>query len=138
MSRPSSIRTGALILAATSVLGLAACGGGSDTTATSATTAPTGATGASSSTSSTTTGSTDTGGVDISALREQFNQQLEQVLTTREGLSDSQAKCALDELENTISDQDLQDAITAAAQGGSAPQSLIDKAFAAGKDCANK
>jgi ABC-type phosphate transport system substrate-binding protein len=134
---PSSTRLRALLLAAgcAAVLGLAACGGSDSSSTTSSTTTPVGATGAS---------STDTGGTattptgDASALRDAFNQQLIQVLTTSQGLTQSQAECAINELENSVSDQQLQDAITQAAQTGQPPQDLIDAGFAAGQHCANQ
>ena len=134
----TSTRLRALLLAAgcAAVLGLGACGGGGDSSSTtSSTTTSAGATGAS---------STDSGGTDTtatgsaSALRDAFNQQLMQVLTTSQGLTQSQAQCAINELENSVSDQQLQDAITQAAQTGQPPQDLIDAGFAAGQHCANQ
>ena len=121
------------------VLGLAACGGGSDSSSTTSTPVPTGATGASSTGSGSTTGSTgDLSSGDIGALRDAFNQQLMQVLTGQQGLSQSQAECAIKELENTVSDQQLADALQQAAQSGQPPQDLIDAGFAAGQKCANQ
>lgn len=116
-------------------LGLAACGGDDETTtSSSSTTTPTGATGASTDTDTATT--TDTG--DASSLRDQFNQQLLQVLTTAQGLTQEQAQCAIDALEESVSDQDLQDAIAEAAQSGEPPQDLIDAGFDAGQQCADQ
>jgi hypothetical protein len=133
----SRTRLRAFLLAAgcAAVLGLAACGGGDDSSTTASTTTPVGATGASS-TDSGGTGTTPTG--DAGALRDAFNQQLIQVLTTSQGLTQSQAECAINELENSVSDQQLQDAITQAAQTGQPPQDLIDAGFAAGQHCANQ
>jgi ABC-type phosphate transport system substrate-binding protein len=134
----SRTRLRALLLAAgcAAVLGLAACGGGDDSSTTaSSTTTPVGATGASS-TDSGDTGTTPTG--DASALRDAFNAQLIQVLTTSQGLTQSQAECAINELENTVSDSQLQDAITEAAQTGQPPKDLIDAGFAAGQQCADQ
>jgi hypothetical protein len=121
------------------VLGLAACGGGDDSSTTPSTTVPAaGATGASSAggTDTSTAASGDTG--SASALRDAFNQQLEQVLTTSQGLTASQAQCAIHALEQSVSDQQLQDAITQAAQTGQPPQDLIDAGFQAGQDCAGQ
>jgi hypothetical protein len=112
-------------------LGLAACGGDDDEATTSSTTTPTGATGA----ATTDTGTTaDTG--DASTLRDQFNQQLLQVLTTTQGLTEQQAQCAIDALEESVSDEDLQAAIAEATQTGEPPQDLIDAGFDAGQQCA--
>jgi hypothetical protein len=136
-SRWTRLRVLALAAGCVAVLGLAACGGGSDTSSTSSTTTTqTGATGSTSATS--TTGGVDPSNIDAGALRDQFNQQLITVLTTQQGLTDSQAQCAIDELQNTVSDQELQDAILQAAQTGKPPQSLIDAGFAAGQKCANQ
>jgi hypothetical protein len=128
------LRVLALIAGCIAILGLAACGG--DDSTSSSTTTPTGATGAS---SADTTTSIDTGDLpDASALRDQFNEQLLQVLTTTQNLSQSQAQCAIDELENSVSDEELQQAIVEAAQSGQPPQDLIDSAFDAGAQCADQ
>ena len=137
-SRTSSrLRIAALIAACVAVLGLAACGGDDETTS-STTSVPTGATGTDT-TGTDTTGDVDAGDLpDASALREQFNQQLLQVLTTTQDLTESQAQCAIDELESSVSDEELQSAILEAAQSGQPPQDLIDSAFDAGAACADK
>ena len=134
----TSTRLRMLLLAAgcAAVLGLAACGGGNDSSSTTTPTVPSGATGASSTDSGSTTGDTSSG--NISDLRDAFNQQLMQVLTTTEGLTQSQAQCAIDELDQTISDDDLQNALQQAAQTGQPPQDLIDAGFQAGQHCANQ
>ena len=75
---------------------------------------------------------------DASALRDQFNQQLLQVLTTQQNLTQSQAQCAIDELEQSVTDEELQQAIVEAAQSGQAPQDLINEAFDAGAACADE
>jgi len=125
------IRVLLLAVACAAVLALTACGG-DDSTTTAAETSTT--------TSSTTdSGSTTDGSsIDAAALRDEFNKQLLQVLTTTQNLSDSQAQCAIDKLEETVSDDQLKDAIVQAAQSGQPPQDLIDAGFQAGKDCAGE
>ena len=119
-----------LILAAVLALGLGACGGDDETTSSSTTTVPTGATGTD------TTGDVDTSDLpDAATLREQFDQQLLQILQTTQGMSQSQAECAVDELHNRISDDQIREAIAEAAQTGQSPQDLIDEAFDAGAKC---
>jgi ABC-type oligopeptide transport system substrate-binding subunit len=131
----TSTRLRMLLLAAgcAAVLGLAACGGDDDTSPTTSSTVPTGATGASSTDTGSTDGDISSG--DISEIRDAFNQQLLQVLTTTEGLTQSQAQCAIDALEESVSDDDLQAALEEAAQTGQPPQDLIDAGFQAGQDC---
>ena len=60
------------------------------------------------------------------------------MLTTQQNLTDSQAQCAIDKLEQTVSDEDLKSAIIEAAQSGQPPQDLIDAGFNAGKECAGQ
>ena len=130
------LRALALLAGCLAILGLAACGGGDDTTSSTTSTTATDATGE----SSTTSGNTDTGDLpgDASALRDEFNQQLLQVLTTQQNLTQSQAQCAIDELEQSVTDEELQHAIVEAAQSGQAPQDLINEAFDAGAACADQ
>jgi ABC-type oligopeptide transport system substrate-binding subunit len=130
------LRALAMIAGLVAVLGLGACGGDDETTSTStsSTTVATDSTETESTDPGTTTGDIP----DASALRDQFNQQLLQVLTTTQNLTQSQAQCAIDELEQSVSDQELQDAIVEAAQSGQPPQDLIDSAFQAGAQCAGE
>ena len=60
------------------------------------------------------------------------------MLTTQQNLTESQAQCAIDELEQTVSDEELQSAIVEAAESGQPPQDLIDAGFDAGKECAGQ
>ena len=126
------LRSLAAIAACGAVIGLPACGGGDDTTATSRT-VPADAT------TTDTTSDVDTS--DLPApeeLREQFDEQLLQILTTTQGMSRSQAECAVEELGSRISDEEIQRAIAEAAETGQSPQGLIDEAFDAGADCADR
>jgi hypothetical protein len=127
----------ALLLAAccAAVLGLAACGGDDgDSTSTEAASTTT----TTSTEDSGTTTSIPDDAIDASALRDEFNRQLLTVLTTQQNLTDSQAQCAIDKLEQTVSDEDLKNAILEAAQTGQPPQDLIDAGFNAGKECAGQ
>ena len=125
------IRVLLLAVACAAVLALTACGGDDSTTTAAETTTTT--------SSTTDSGSTaDGSSIDAAALRDEFNKQLLQVLTTTQNLSDSQAQCAIDKLEETVSDDQLKDAIVQAAQSGQPPQDLIDAGFQAGKDCAGE
>lgn len=126
------IRVLLLTIACGAILALAACGS-DDSTTTAASTSTT-----------TTPATTDTSAadaadsIDAGQLRDEFNRQLLQVLTTTQNLSDSQAQCAIDKLESTVTDEQLKDAIVQAAQSGQPPQDLIDAGFQAGKECANQ
>ena len=127
----------ALLLAAccAALLGLAACGGDDgDSTSTEAASTTT----TTSSEDSGTTTSIPDDAIDASALRDEFNKQLLTVLTTQQNLTDSQAQCAIDKLEQTVSDEDLKAAILEAAQSQQPPQDLIDAGFNAGKECADQ
>jgi ABC-type glycerol-3-phosphate transport system substrate-binding protein len=127
------LRVLALIAGCVAVLGLAACGGDDDDS-TATTTTPAETTDAT--TDSTSVDTDDLPDADV--LREQFNQQLLQVLTTSQDLTQAQAECAIKELEDTVSDEELQQAIIDAAQSGEPPQDLIDSAFDAGASCAGE
>ena len=127
----------ALLLAAccAALIGLAACGGDdSDSTSTEAASTTT----TTSTDDSATTTSIPDEAIDASELRDEFNKQLLTVLTTQQNLTDSQAQCAIDKLEDTVSDEDLKNAILEAAQTGQPPQDLIDAGFNAGKECADQ
>ncbi len=128
----TSVRALALALGCAAILGLAACGGDDEDTSTAATST----TSTSTETSADTT--TDADQLDATALREAFNQQLLQVLTTQQDLSQSEAECAINELESSVSDEDLKEAIVEAANTGQPPQDLIDAGFDAGKECAGQ
>jgi hypothetical protein len=118
------------IVAVLLALGLGACGGGDETTSTGSTTTQP------ETTDPDTTGNLDTSDLpDAATLRKQFNEELLQILTTTQGLSQSQAECAIDELDARISDEEVRRAVAEAAQSGQSPQDLIDEAFDAGAQC---
>ena len=103
MSRPrSSIRIRAFVLTGVcaAALGFSACGDDEEEPTTSATTEA-----ETTETETTEAGSSD----DVEALREQFNAALLQTLTTTQDLSDSQAECAIAELQDVITDDVLQE-----------------------------
>ncbi len=127
-SKTTRVRAFAAAGACIAALGFAACGDDDEEATTETTSEETSAT------------TTDTGAVediDAEALREQFNEQLITVLTTQQDLTQAQAECAIEELESTVSDEDLQAAILEAAESGEAPQDLIDAGFDAGQTCAD-
>lgn len=125
----------AATIACLAALGLAACGGDDDATTGASTTDTTGV----SSTQPATTTSVDESSLpNAGTLREQFNEQLLQILTTTQGLDEETAQCAIDQLEARISDEQIRQAIIDSAQTGEPPQDLIDEAFDAGAECAKK
>ena len=101
-------------------LSIAACGDDEETTTTSAAgvSGATGATGAESSTSDESLGALE------DALREN--------LTGAQGLSEAQADCAIDEIFDEVSPEEIQQA----AQTGDIPKGLFESAFDAGVKCA--
>jgi hypothetical protein len=112
--------------------GLTGCGGDDETTDSSSTTQA-------DTTGAETRDELDTSDLpDASTLREQFDQQLLQILTTTQNMSQAQAECAVEKLETRISDEEIQQAIAAAAQTGQSPQDLIDEAYDAGAECAER
>lgn len=125
-SLTTRFRAFAVAGACVAALGFAACGGDDEESTTTPTTEET---------STTDTGELDS--TDAGALRDQFNVQLIEVLTTQQNLTDAQAQCAIEELESTVSDDELQAAILEAAESGEAPQDLIDAGFDAGQACAD-
>jgi hypothetical protein len=93
----------ALSAIAAAAIGLAACGDDDDDTTTSATTT-TGTTEAETTT-------TETTPTDAASIREQFDDQLSTMLSAQ-GLSEAQVDCAISELGEAISDEQLQEAVT--------------------------
>ena len=140
--RSTPLRAAAVTAACIAALALAACGGdddestGATTTGAEATEATTSeaqtttTTGSTTTTRSTTT-SGDQANVDVDALRDQFNERLRQVLTEQQGLTVTQADCAIDELQDSLTD----DALQQVAETGQPPKDLIDAAFDAGVAC---
>jgi hypothetical protein len=136
-----STRVRAIVATAACVaaLGLAACGGGDEeSTVTTTGAEATETTTTSEAETTSPTGSTTTSGgdadIDVGALREQFNEQLRGVLTAQQGLTPSQADCAVEELQDSLTDE----ALRKVAETGQAPKDLIDAAFDAGVACKDK
>ena len=113
-------------VACAAALALAGCGGGDATTSTTST--PT-------TRAESTTSTTEAPSPEAQALREQFNEQLLELLTTTQGFSREQAECAIDALDARVSDEEIRQAIENSAETGESPQDLIDEAFDAGADC---
>ena len=131
MSITRTTRIRALVLAAvcSASLGIAACGGDDDDTA-STTTPTTGATGASD--------TTDTGEVS-GDIREQFDtvvrQSLEQAAAAGAPID---VDCAVDRLQDALSDEDVQALIDATQNGGQPPGDIQQELAAAGQDCVSQ
>jgi len=111
-------------MALATALALAGCGGGdndeTDTTSTSTT-----------STTSTTPSS------EPSKFREQFNDVVTGLLTESEDLSPAVARCAIEILDQEITDAELEAALAEQSETGEAPADLVDAAFEAGRECAS-
>lgn len=114
----------ALAAAAAAGLALGACGGDDDTAA--------------STTSTETTTTPAANGGDASAQRDQFNRALLGVLTQTEDLTKSQADCAIDQLDSSLTDADIRSAVQSASSGGGVPEDILDAAFDAGQACAKQ
>jgi hypothetical protein len=112
---PSGTRLRNLTVAATcaAAIGLAACGGDDD-----------GSTG----------GAYGPGNEQASPARERFNDQVREVLIDQQQLTDSEADCAIEELEETIPDEELPEAESAAEL----PPEILRAAFDAGVACAGR
>ena len=130
MSVPRTTRIRALVLAVgcAASLGVAACGGDDETT----TTAPAG------DTTTTTNGetTTDTGGAVSGDVREQFDaivrQQLESAAAAGAPID---VDCAVERLQEALSDEDVQALIDAAESGGQPPASIQQELANAGAEC---
>lgn len=117
------------ILACAAAVVLTGCGGGEASTTASST---------STTTRAETTRTTDEADPEAQALREQFNEQLLELLTTTQGMSRDQAECAIRALDARVSDEEIRRAIESSAETGESPQDLIDEAFDAGTQCAGE
>ena len=117
MPSPSTrLRAIALAAICAGTLGVAACGDDDEeTTATDAATE-----------------TTETESADVSEVRAQFNEQLRQVLITQNDLTEEQADCAIDLLNETIDDAQIEEANTT----GAPSDEVLEAAFDAGVECA--
>ena len=126
MSVTFSNRLRALVLAAVCAasLGLAACGDDDETT--SATT-PVGTTG---------TGGDTTGGAVSGDIREQFDQVVRESLESAAAAgAPIDVDCAVDRLQEVLSDEDVQALIDAQLNGEQPPSDIQNELAQAGADC---
>ena len=111
-------------LAVVCALAVAGCGGddGGQTTA-----------------SATTSSTTRTASpVPTSDLRKEFNQLVSDLLTSGEGVSPAVARCAVESLTASVTDDELRAALEEQAQTGEVPVEILDAAFDAGVECARE
>ena len=124
--RPA-VRIRALVLTGVcaATLGLAACGEEEESTA--PTTEAEAAT-------STEEEATDPESDDPEVLREQFNAALRETLTTTQSLSDAQAECAIEELQETITDDVLQELSETGAVSAEVQEAAVDAGITCGDE----
>ena len=124
--RPS-VRIRALVLTGVcaATLGLAACGEEEESTA--PTTEAEAAT-------STEEEATELESDDPEVLREQFNAALRETLTTTQDLSDAQAECAIEELQETITDDVLQELSETGAVSAEVQEAAVDAGITCGAE----
>jgi hypothetical protein len=125
--RPS-VRIRALVLTGVcaTTLGLAACGEEEESTA------PT--TEAEATTSTTEEEATDLESDDPEVLREQFNAALRETLTTTQDLSDAQAECAIEELQEIITDDVLQGLSETGTVSAEVQEAAVDAGITCGAE----
>jgi hypothetical protein len=132
MSVSSSTRLRALVLAVACVtsLGLVACGGGDDTSSTPATT-PVGATG--------TGGDTSSSGAVSGDIRDQFDQAVRQSLETAAANgAPIDVDCAVDKLQDALSDDEVQQIVDAFQNGQSPPSSIQQDITSVATECVSQ
>ena len=71
---------------------------------------------------------------ETSPARERFNAQVREILTEQQELTDSEADCAIEELEGTIAEDEIPEAESAAEL----PPETLQAAFDAGVACAGR
>jgi Flp pilus assembly protein TadD len=118
-SRPAAI---VLTVAALAAPALAGCGGGGDDESTT--------------TSSTEATGTTTTESSVSETRRRLDDLVRELLTKR-GLDPAIVDCALQRLQETISDEEIEAAATAIKKTGSPTPAVIDAATQAGQQCSN-
>ena len=126
--RPS-VRIRALVLTGVcaATLGLAACGDEEEES-----TAPT--TEAEATTSTTEEEATELESDDPEVLREQFNAALRETLTTTQDLSDAQAECAIEELQEIITDDVLQGLSETGTVSAEVQEAAVDAGITCGAE----
>jgi hypothetical protein len=133
MSVSSSTRLRALILAAACAasLGLAACGGDDDTTSTTTTTTPVGETG--------TGDDTTSSGAVSGDIRDQFDQAVRQSLETAAANgAPIDVDCAVDKLQDALSDDEVQQIVDAFQNGQSPPSSIQQELTGVATECVSQ
>jgi hypothetical protein len=128
ITRTTRIR--ALVLAAVCAasLGVAACGGDDDETTDTATTPAV-------DTTDTSADTTDTGAVS-GDIREQFDQIVRQSLESAAAAgAPIDVDCAVDRLQEVLSDEDVQALIDASQSGGQPPSDIQQELANAGAEC---
>ena len=121
-------------LPATAAAALGACGGSSTSTVTTTTGPTTSSTGTSTTSTTSTTSSTSTSASD---LRNTFDTLLRQNLVQQQGLTESQADCVINSLDQALSDAQIGDIISAVQGGGNPPAALKQTIQQAAAPCKN-
>jgi ABC-type oligopeptide transport system substrate-binding subunit len=130
ITRTTRIRALALAAVCAASLGLAACGGDDDETTTPTTTDP-----AAADTTTTTDDTTDTGAVS-GDIREQFDQIVRESLESAAAAgAPIDVDCAVDRLQQVLSNEDVQALIDASESGASPPSDIQQELANAGAEC---
>jgi hypothetical protein len=145
ITRTTRIRALALAAVCAASLGIAACGGDDDETTTPATTDTAPADTAATTTEDTTTTATDTtttteDTTDTGAVSGDIREQFDQIV--RESLESAAAAgapidvdCAVDRLQQVLSNEDVQALIDATESGASPPSDIQQELANAGAEC---
>jgi hypothetical protein len=131
ITRTTRIRAFALAAVCAASLGIAACGGDDDETTTPTTTTDT----APADTTTTTEDTTDTGAVS-GDIRELFDQIVRESLESAAAAgAPIDVDCAVDRLQQVLSNEDVQALIDATESGGQPPSDIQQELANAGAEC---